>query len=82
MYEKMPYATHRPKVRFANSQQVAIVWFHSCLQRYPKIVSKFFQSGPKVISSKIGLKWSVPQLSQSCPKDVAKLSQRCSKGDP
>ena len=51
---KMPYAAHRPKVRFANSQQEAIVWFQSCLQRYPKIVSKVFsklsQSCPKVIS--------------------------------
>ena len=75
MYEKMPYATHRPKVRFANSQQVAIVWFHSCLQRYPKIVSKFFQSCLKVVPmlSHSCLK-VVPMLSLSCPEDVLKLS--------
>ena len=66
MYEKMPYATQRPNVRFANSQQVAIVWFQSCLQRYPKIVSKFFQSCLKV----------VPRLSQNCLRLVLKLSQR------
>ena len=83
MYEKMPYATHRPKVRFANSQQEAIVWFQSCLQRYPKIVSKFFQSCLKVVPRLSHSCVKVVQmLSLSCPEDVLILSQCCQKNCP
>ena len=68
--DKMPYAAHSHRARacFANSHQVVIVWFQSCLQRYPKVVSK----SPKVFFFKVD-----PMLSLSCPEDVLKLSQCC-----